>query len=318
MEERAIQTGDEAMATAQTQTQAKTEVVLPEEAIRKAEEVARWMAELSLVYRLDIMDVQREVLGRAVTRILEAELAEHLGYEKGAVPPVGQANRRNGATTKTLRSELGPIKIRVPRDRHGTFEPKLVPKHKRSLGEFEDKILALYARGMSVRDIQKTVRELYGTEVSQDFISRVTKAIAEDMEQWRSRPLERKYFVVYIDALFAKTRETGSVTTRAVYTVVGVPEDGHKEVLGLYIADTESAKVWMGILEDLRSRGVEKIGVLAADGLRGLTEAIEAVFPGTTYQDLRGPPDSLLSAACALQRPQGTVRRPAQGLHGSQ
>jgi transposase-like protein len=229
-------------------------------------------------------EVVREVMGRVVTKLLEAEMAEHLGYEERAVPPAYQANRRNGRTSKTVRTSLGPVEIEVPRDREGTFEPKVLPKYKRELGEMEEKILALYGRGMSVRDIQEMLRDIYGTEVSGEFISRVTDRILPELEAWRSRPLESEYYIVYVDALMAKTRETGSVGKRAVYTVVGVCEDGHKEVLGLYIWDNETSKFWMAVFEDLRRRGVSTILVVAADGLAGLSEAVEAVFPEAIFQ----------------------------------
>jgi putative transposase len=152
------------------------------------------------------------------------------------------------------------------------------------VAHFDRQVLALYARGMSVRDIQRTLEELYGAEVSPELISRVTASIKEELEQWRSRPLERLYYVVYIDALIGKTRERGPVSRRTLYTVVGITEAGEKDVLGLYIADSESAKYWMGVLEDLRNRGVERIGVVAADGLLGLAEAVEAVFPKAVFQ----------------------------------
>ena len=232
----------------------------------------------------DIMALIREVMGRVVSKGLEGEMTYQLGYGKGAIPPVGQANRRNGKTTKTVRSSVGPVEVEVPRDRQGKFEPRLVPKHSRDITEFDRKILSLYGRGMSVRDIQRTLRELYGTEVSNEFISRVTDSIIEDMELWQNRPLESRYYVVYIDALFAKTRESGAVDKRAVYTVVGMAEDGAKDVLGLYVGQSESSSFWMGIFEELRRRGVERIGIVAADGLTGLPQAIEAVFPNTVFQ----------------------------------
>lgn len=258
----------------------KDKVAIPEAVDQLAAEMARLVVE----GEWDVMELQRQVLGRVLSKALEGEMEHHLGYPKGAIPPAGQTNRRNGSTTKRVRTSVGAVEVEVPRDRHGTFEPKLVPKHKRSVEGFDQKVLALYARGMSIRDIQRTLEEIYGTEVSPELISRVTDSVAEELEQWRARPLERLYYVVYIDALFAKTRERGPVAKRAVYTVVGVTEDGNKDILGLYVAESESAKFWMGVFEDLKRRGVERIGVVAADGLSGLPEAIEAVFPTAVFQ----------------------------------
>jgi putative transposase len=258
----------------------KDKVELPSE----VDQLASKMAQLVLDEGWDILELQRKVMGRVLSKALEGELEYHLGYGKGELPPADQTNRRNGSTTKGVRTSLGAVQIKVPRDREGTFEPHLVPKYRRSVAHFDRQVLALYARGMSVRDIQRTLEELYGAEVSPELISRVTASIKEELEQWRSRPLERLYYVVYIDALIGKTRERGPVSRRTLYTVVGITEAGEKDVLGLYIADSESAKYWMGVLEDLRNRGVERIGVVAADGLLGLAEAVEAVFPKAVFQ----------------------------------
>ena len=256
-----------------------------DEILEKAEEaISTLAAELLGRQGMDVVEGIRWTTGRLLSKALEGELTHHLGYKQGGVPPVGQANRRNGKTSKTVRTSFGPVKVEVPRDRDGSFEPKIVGKHQRNLREFEEKILSLYGRGMSTRDIQRTLREIYGTEVSAQFISDVTDSIVEELEQWQQRPLDSVYFVLYIDAMFARTREKGPVSKRAVYTVVGMGADGYKDVLGMYVADTESSKFWMAILEDLRRRGVERIGVVAADGLSGLPEAIEAVFPQAVFQ----------------------------------
>lgn len=256
-----------------------------EEQLRELTEMAGRLADMMLALGVtDPGEAAREVVGQFVEKSLEGEMEAHLGYKKGGVPPVGQANRRNGRTTKTVRSSFGPIQISVPRDRKGTFEPKIVRKHQRSIEEFDRKVLAMYARGMSVRDIARTMSELYGTDVSPEVVSRATEHVAEHMEEWQNRLLAPFYYIVYIDALMAKSRENGGVEKRAVYTVVGVPPDGRREVLGLYIGTSESAKQWMAVLEDLRRRGVERIGILSADGLKGLAEAVEAVFPDTMFQ----------------------------------
>ena len=232
----------------------------------------------------NLQDLIARFLGRVVSKMLEGEMRVHMGYDKGGNPPVGQANRRNGSTTKKVRSAFGPVEIQVPRDRKGGFEPRIVPKYKRDILGFDKKILSLYAKGMSVRDIRQALAEMYNIDVSTQFISSVTDAVIEEFKEWRNRPLESSYYILYVDGIYAKTRETGSVTKRVVYTVIGVSEDGHKDVLGFYIHPTESAKFWMAVFKDLKERGVQRIGVLAADGLTGMQNAIAAVFPDTVFQ----------------------------------
>jgi len=215
---------------------------------------------------------------------MEAELTHHLGYEHGEEPSAGQGNRRNGLRSKTLRSDTGPIEVQVPRDRDGSFEPQIVPKHQRSFNGFDDKILSMYARGMSVRDIQAHLEEIYGVEVSPDLISRVTDAVIDELRVWQNRPLESVYLVVYLDALVVKIREKGSVQNRSVYLAIGVGTDGRKDVLGTWIHSSEGAKFWLGILTELRQRGVNDILVLCADGLTGIADAVEAAYAETIYQ----------------------------------
>ena len=219
-----------------------------------------------------------------VTRAMEAEMGEHLGYAEGQAPPPASTNRRNGKRTKRLRSDFGELEVRVPRDREGSFEPQLVPKHSREFKGFDDKIIAMYARGMSVRDIQSHLEELYGVEVGRDLISRVTDAVVEELRAWQQRPLETLYPIVYIDALVVKIRHKGVVQNRAVHTAVGVRLDGRKEVLGMWIAPHEGAKFWLSVLTELKTRGVEDILILCADGLKGLPQAVEATFPRTIFQ----------------------------------
>jgi putative transposase len=226
----------------------------------------------------------KQLTGALVSRAMEAELSHHLGYEEGQAPPPEQSNRRNGLRSKTLRSDSGPIPIDVPRDREGSFEPQIVPKHQRSFDGFDDKILSMYARGMTVRDIGAHLQEIYNIEVSPDLISRVTDAVVDELRAWQSRPLESVYPVVYLDALVVKIRQKGSVQNRSVYIAVGIGVDGRKDVLGMWIHDTEGAKFWLGILAELRERGVEDILVLCADGLTGIAEAVEAAYSRTIYQ----------------------------------
>lgn len=226
----------------------------------------------------------QQLTGALVSRALDGELEHHLGYGKGGEPPEGQDNRRNGKGSKTLRTPQGEIKVEVPRDRNGTFEPELVPKHQRQFDGFDDKIISMYARGMTVREIRAHLEELYGVDVSPDLISRATESVVDELKAWQSRPLERLYLVVYLDALVIKVRDKGGVRNKSAYLVVGVRVDGHKDILGLWLADTEGAKFWLAILNELKNRGVEDILVLCADGLSGLAEAVEAAFPLTVFQ----------------------------------
>jgi transposase-like protein len=217
-------------------------------------------------------------------RMLEAEMTEHLGFEKNAVDGRGGGNARNGYTTKTVKTDTGPVEIRVPRDRLGTFEPKLVAKHQRRLPGFDEKVLALYARGMSVRDIQSHLQELYGTEVAPELISRVTDAVLDEMREWQARPLEAVYPIVYIDALFVSMRDGGVVTKKAVYVALGQALDGGRDVLGLWIEANEGARFWLRVLTELKNRGIQDILFVCCDGLSGITQAIEAAFPKAIVQ----------------------------------
>jgi putative transposase len=221
---------------------------------------------------------------RVVERALEVEITDHLGYEPHREPPGGVGNTRNGSTSKTLQTEHGPVEVRTPRDRAGSFEPQLVRKRQRRFEGFDEKILALYARGMSTRDIERHLQELYGASVGRDLISRVTDAVIDDVRAWQSRPLEDVYPVVFLDALVLKIRDGGSVQRKACYLAMAIGMDGSREVLGLWFQDTEGAKFWMQVLAELRHRGVQDILITCVDGLKGFPEAIEAVFPATTVQ----------------------------------
>jgi transposase-like protein len=222
--------------------------------------------------------LKAELMGR----LLDAEMTEHLGYE-----PQGKrrsANSRNGYSTKTVTTESGPVQLQVPRDRDGTFEPQLVKKGQRRLEGFDEKVLALYARGMSTRDIQGHLRELYGTEVSHELISRATESVMQDFRDWQSRPLDAVYPIIYLDALFVSTKHDGQVTKRAYYVALGVTMEGRRDVLGLWVAATEGAKFWLTILSELKNRGVQDVLFICADGLSGLDKAVEATFPETVFQ----------------------------------
>jgi putative transposase len=217
-------------------------------------------------------------------RALGAELTEHLGYEKHDPAGYGSGNARNGATEKTLKGKNGELTIEVPRDRNSTFEPQIVKKYQTRFDGFDDKILSMYARGMTTRDIQGHLEEIYGVEVSPTLISNVTEAVTEEVKAWQSRPLETVYPIVYLDALHVKIRDAGHVQNRAIYVALGVRLDGDKEVLGLWAGQAEGAKFWLQVVTELKNRGVQEIFIACVDGLKGLPQAIEAVFPKAQVQ----------------------------------
>ena len=221
---------------------------------------------------------------RLVERAMEVELTDHLGYEPHQEPAGGTGNTRNGSMPKTLITEQGPVEINTPRDRDGSFEPQIVRKRQRRFEGFDDKIVALYSRGLSTRDIEAHLEEIYGVKVGRDLISRVTDAVMDDARAWASRPLDDVYPVVFLDALVLKIRDGGSVQRKACYLALGVNMEGEREVLGMWFQDTEGAKFWMVVLNDLKQRGVQDILIACVDGLKGFPEAIEAIFPRTTIQ----------------------------------
>jgi putative transposase len=223
-----------------------------------------------------------QLAGRVIETALGAELTEHLGHPPGGV--AHGPNVRNGAGRKTVSTDLGPVEVRTPRDRDGSFEPRLVAKRQTRLAGLDDKILGLYAGGMTVRDISAHLSELYGVDIGRDTISRVTDAVLEDVIAWRTRPLDAVYPIVYFDALRVKVREDRSVQNRACYLALGVTCDGEREVLGLWWQETEGAKFWLSVLNDLKRRGVHDVLISCVDGLKGFPEAIEAVFPAAWVQ----------------------------------
>lgn len=217
-------------------------------------------------------------------RALGAELSAHLGYEKGDPAGRGTGNSRNGYSAKTVLSDEGELDLAIPRDRNGSFEPLIVPKGERHLDGFGDRIISLYARGLTVREIQGHLRELYGVEVSPDLISRVTDAVLEEVREWQNRPLDALYPVVFFDALRVKIRDERLVRNKAVYLALAITAEGEKEVLGLWIEQTEGAKFWLKVMNELKTRGVADFLIAVVDGLTGFPEAIGAVFPKTTVQ----------------------------------
>lgn len=218
-----------------------------------------------------------------VEKALDAELTEHLGHERHEEVSNASGNTRNGKSRKTLKGEFGELPIEVPRDRKGTFEPQLIAKHQTRWSGFDDKIISLYARGMTVREIQSHLQEMYGAEVSPSLISAVTDAVADEVKAWQARPLDAIYPIVYLDCIHVKVRE-GAVRVKAVYLAIGITMAGEKEVLGLWLAQTEGAKFWLQVVTELRNRGVQDIFIACVDGLKGFPDAIEAVFPKAVVQ----------------------------------
>jgi transposase-like protein len=230
--------------------------------------------------------LMKELKVRLMERMLGAELTAHLGYDAGAEPPPDQTNRRNGVTTKRVKGSDGEVPLSVPRDREGSFEPVLVKKGQTRIDGVDDKIIGLYAAGLSVRDIQAHLEDIYGLKVSPDLISRVTDAVLNEVRDWQSRALDRMYPIVIFDALRVKIRDADSrmVKNKAVYIALGVTREGAREVLGLWIADNEGAKFWLSVMNELRNRGVQDILIAVVDGLKGFPEAITAAFPEATVQ----------------------------------
>ncbi|HLV85892.1 MAG TPA: IS256 family transposase [Candidatus Sulfotelmatobacter sp.] len=226
----------------------------------------------------------KQLTKAVLERVLEGEMTEHLGYERHDSSGRHQGNPRNGKSRKTLRGEFGELEIETPRDRHATFEPKIVGKRQTFWTGFDDKILSMYARGMTTREIQRHLKEIFGIEVSPASISNVTESVIEDVREWQNRPLDQVYPIVYLDAVMVKVRNQGHIHNKAVYVVLGVKLEGRKEVLGLWMAQTEGEKFWLQVLTELKSRGVKDIFIACVDGLKGFTEAVEAVYPSTLVQ----------------------------------
>jgi putative transposase len=229
-------------------------------------------------------DVSRAFKKALIERALGAEMSHHLGYATGSEKPEAATNHRNGKSGKTVLTDDGPLRIEVPRDREGEFEPKLIGKHERRFTGFDDKIIAMYARGMTVREIQGFLAEMYGTEVAPELISTVTDAVLAEITVWQSRPLEPMYPVIFFDALRVKIREDNVVRNKAVYLALGVLPDGTRDILGLWIENTEGAKFWLKVFNDLKTRGVHDILIAVTDGLKGMAEALAATYPATTLQ----------------------------------
>jgi len=226
----------------------------------------------------------KELTKAVLERALKAELTEHLGYEKHDPVGQGSGNSRNGVSRKKLKGDFGEIELETPRDRNSSFEPKIVQKGQTRFTGFDDKILSMYARGMTTREIQSHLEEIYGVEVSPALVSTVTDAVVDEVKSWQGRPLESLYPIVYLDALYVKIRENGHVQNRAIYLAIGVKLEGTKEVLGMWTSANEGAKFWLQVLTELRNRGVEDVFIFCVDGLKGFPEAIETVYPRAEVQ----------------------------------
>ena len=226
----------------------------------------------------------KQITKAFVERALQAEMESHLGHAKheAVTNPVG--NARNGKSRKTLKGEFGELAIEIPRDRNGSFEPQIIPRHQTRWTGFDDKVISLYARGMTVREIQSHLEEMYGTEVSPTLISSVTDAVIDEVKAWQSRPLDTLYPIVYLDCIHVKVRDAGTVRAKAVYLALGINLSGEKELLGIWIAQTEGAKFWLQVVTELKNRGVQDIFIACVDGLKGFPEAIETVYPKTAVQ----------------------------------
>ncbi len=227
----------------------------------------------------------KKLIANTLEQMLESELTEHLGYERYS--PVGKnsGNSRNGKTQKTLKNDNGQIEISVPRDRNGEFDPVIVKKYEKTIGPIEDKIISMYAKGMTTRDIQSHISELYGIDISPTLVSNITDKIVVLAEEWQNRPLERKYAIVFFDAIHYKVRDTSKkVVSKAAYTALAVDMEGDKDLLGLWVGESEGANFWLNVLTELKNRGVEDIFIASIDGLKGFPEAINSVFPKTEIQ----------------------------------
>lgn len=232
----------------------------------------------------DLDNYLHQVFKTGVEKMLEAELDEHLGYDKHSAEGINSGNSRNGKTAKLVKTKRGEVSIEVPRDRNASFEPIILPKRKRMIDKIEDVIISLYAKGMSTRDIETQIKEIYGISISSSSISNITERVMVDIEQWQKRPLDSHFLIVWMDGIVFKVRQDNKIINKAVYIVMGLNTTGRKEVLGLWISENESASFWMHILTEIRARGVKDIIIACTDNLKGLTQAIKAVFPETLTQ----------------------------------
>lgn len=252
--------------------QEKDDFQIPKEALKKIKSQS------------ELDDFFHGLYKQAVEGMLKAEMDEHLGYQKSQIKDKTGDNSRNGYSNKVLKTNIGDIPLNVPRDRESSFDPVIVPKHQRMSARIEQAIITLYSRGMTTRDIEATIQEMYGIELSEGTVSNITNSIIENIKQWQQRPLESVYFVVWMDGIVIKVRSNGKVQGKTIYLIIGLKQDGLKEVLGMWISETESASFWMNVLTDLKARGVEDILITCSDNLTGIRQAINAVYPKAVSQ----------------------------------
>lgn len=244
--------------------------------------IASLIEEYNIQTAEDIEEALKDLLGGAIKNMLESEMDEHLGYEP--YERTSSTNARNGTKPKTLRSKYGEIPIDIPQDRKSSFEPKLVPKHQKNITEIESKIIAMYARGLSTRQISEQVEDIYGFDVSEGLVSSITNKLIPQIEEWQQRPLSAVYPIIFIDAIHFSVRDNNIIKKLAAYIILGINDEGKKEVLNITIGENESSKYWLSVLNELKNRGVMDILIICADGLSGIKEAISAAFPNTEYQ----------------------------------
>jgi len=233
---------------------------------------------------MDLQDILKDIFGPLMNDMLQGELDGHLGYEKHDQSPKETTNRRNGTYPKTVRSKMGEIPLSIPRDREGDYEPTLVPNGSRDVSGIEEKVISMYAKGMSDRDISETVEDIYGFRVSHDTISRIIDRIQPRLTEWQTRALDECYPFIFVDALFVPIKKDGKSTNKAVYSMIGINQDGHKDCLGFWISDTEGTHFWLSIFDELKTRGVKKLGFVSIDGLSGLEEGIRSIYPDAIIQ----------------------------------
>lgn len=253
---------------------------------KEISEFDRWIDELADQCKTqeDVTNIGRKLKKRLIERMMNGEMTHHLGYSKSSQAPKDTENRRNGSYPKTVTIEDGDVKLDVPRDREGTFEPQVIPKGKSRFEGFDKRILSLYARGMSVRDIQSEIKEDYDVNVSPDLISAVTEEVMEEVLEWQNRPLESVYPILFLDCIVVKCRQDKAVINKSVFLALAVNMEGNKELLGMYIAQNEGAKFWLSVVTELKNRGVQDVFIACVDGLKGFPEAINSVFPQTQVQ----------------------------------
>jgi transposase-like protein len=251
---------------------------------KRKELIKGLISEFDLKTTDDIQNMLKELMGSTIQSMLEAELDEDLGYEKHDYSGKNTDNSRNGHSSKTIRSKFGDFETKVPRDRKGEFEPQVVKKHQKELGGIEQQIIAMYAKGMSTRDIEEFLRDLYGVEASASLISRITDRIIPEIKEWQSRVLKPVYAIMFLDAIVYKVRKEGTVVNKSIYIAIGIDLEGHKDVLGFWVGESESSKFWLMVTNELKNRGVRDILIASVDGLNGFSDAIHASFPQTEIQ----------------------------------